>query len=139
SQPRFNAEDDLAGFIGVASDITLHKEAELELRRQVEQRTRELGLSEARFRAVFDTVLEVLVLMEPDGTIVELNRKEAGWRAPNARDAVGRKVWDAPTFELYPEHKPLIKRAVKVAAGGRLFTQEVRMERPSAPTTYLDV
>ena len=57
--------------------------------------------SEARFRAVFDTVLEVLVLMEPDGTVVELNRKEAPWRAENAREAVGRKIWDAPTLRMY--------------------------------------
>ena len=77
--------------------------------------------------------------MEPDGTIVELNRKEAGWRAPNARDGVGRKVWDAPTFELYPEHKPLIKRAVKQAAAGKIFNQEVRLERDGAPTAHLDV
>ena len=88
---------------------------------------------------MFDTVLEVLVLMEPDGTIVELNRKEAGWRAQNARDGVGRKVWDAPTFELYPEHKPLIKRAVKQAAAGAIFNQEVRLERDGTPTAHLDV
>jgi PAS domain S-box-containing protein len=139
SQPRFGADGELIGFIGVATDITLAKEAELELRRQVEEQTAELGLSEARFRAVFDTVLEVLVLMEPDGTIVELNRKEAGWRAKNSRDAVGRKVWDAPTFELYPQHKPLIRRAVKQAASGKIFNQEVRLERDGVPTAHLDV
>ena len=52
---------------------------------------RELALSEARFRAVFDTVLEVLVLMEPDGTIVELNRKEAPWRAAIRARRSGRR------------------------------------------------
>jgi PAS domain S-box-containing protein len=139
SQPRFGPDGELIGFIGAATDITLAKEAELELKRQVEEQTRELALSEARFRAVFDTVLEVLVLMEPDGTVVELNRKQAHWRAANARDAVGMKVWDAPTFEMYPEHKPLIKRAVKAAAAGRMFSEEVRMEREGAPTAHLDV
>src|SRR5438270_7198526 len=64
SQPRFGPDGELIGFIGVGSDITLEKEAELELRRQVDEQTRELALSEARFRSVFDTVLEVLVLME---------------------------------------------------------------------------
>src|SRR5207253_10800665 len=139
SQPRFNADGMLAGFIGVATDITLAKESELELRRRVAEQTRELALSEARFRAVFDTVLEVLVLMHRDGTVVELNRKEAGWRAKNAREAVGKKIWDAPTFELYPEHKELIKRAVKQAASGKIFNQEVRMERDGSPTAHLDV
>src|SRR6185503_18888541 len=112
SSPRFGPDGEHVGFIGAATDITLTKEAELELTDLVERRTRELTLSEARFRAVFDTVLEVLVLMAPDGTIVELNRKEAPWRAHNPREAVGRKIWDAPTLNLYPQHKTLMKKAV---------------------------
>jgi PAS domain S-box-containing protein len=139
SRPRFGADGELVGFIGVGSDVTVAKEAELELRRQVEERTRELSDSEARFRAVFDTVLEVLVLMEPDGTVVELNRKPTPWRARNARDAVGTKIWDAPTLRNYPQHIGLMKRAVKQAAKGDLFNQEVRMEREGAPTAHLDV
>ncbi|HEX8937895.1 MAG TPA: PAS domain S-box protein [Sphingomicrobium sp.] len=139
SQPRFGPDGELVGFIGVGSDITVAKEAELELRRQVEEQTRELALSEARFRSVFDTVLEVLVLMEPDGTVVELNRKQAPWRAENARDAIGRKVWNAPTFEIYPQHKALMKKAVKQAAAGKLFEQEVRLEREGRPAAHLDV
>ncbi|MFL6830295.1 MAG: PAS domain S-box protein [Sphingomicrobium sp.] len=139
SQPRFGADGELVGFIGVASDITLAKEAELELRREVGERTRELVQSEARFRAVFDTVLEVLVLMEPDGTVVEVNRKQAPWRSKNARDAVGRKIWDSPTLAAYPQHHRLMKRAVKQAAAGKLFNEEVRLEREGAATVHLDV
>ena len=139
SSPRFGPDGEHVGFIGAATDITLAKEAELELKSQVAEQTRELALSEARFRAVFDTVLEVLVLMEPDGTVVELNRKEAPWRHKNPHDAVGRKLWDAPTLQMYPQHKALMKKAVKQAAGGKLFVQEVRMEREGAPTAHLDV
>jgi PAS domain S-box-containing protein len=42
SQPRFGPDGELIGFIGVASDISLAKEAELGLKRQVKKRTREL-------------------------------------------------------------------------------------------------
>ena len=139
SSPRFGPDGEHVGFIGAATDITLAKEAELELRRQVEEQTRELAHSEARFRAVFDTVLEVLVLMEPDGTVVELNRKDAPWRANNFRDAHGTKIWEAPTLKMYPQHVELMKRAVKQAASGKLFEEEVRLERTGAPTAYLDV
>ena len=139
SSPRFGPDGEHVGFIGAATDITLAKEAELELRTSVDERTLELALSEARFRAVFDTVLEVLVLMEPDGTIVELNRKQAPWRAANARDAVGKKIWEAPTLLLYPQHVELMKKAVKKAASGKIFEQEVRLEREGASTTHLDV
>jgi PAS domain S-box-containing protein len=105
----------------------------------VEERTHELAESDARFRAIFDAVLEVLCLLTPDGTIIEMNSKEASWRAVNANEAIGRKIWDAPTMEAYPQHKPLIKEAVKKAAKGELFTTQAVMERAGAPTAWLDV
>jgi signal transduction histidine kinase len=52
---------------------------------------------------------------------------------------VGRKIWDAPTLRMYRQHVDLMKRAVKRAAAGELFEEEVRMEREGAPTAYLDV
>jgi PAS domain S-box-containing protein len=138
SQPRFNADGELAGFIGVASDITLAKEAELELRREVEERTAQLAASEARFRAIFDTVLEVIVLLEPDGTIIEMNQTKAAWRDADPRRAIGHKVWDSPTLKNYPQHIALMKQAVARAAAGEPFRTEVRMEREGAPTAHLD-
>src|SRR3569623_1981585 len=139
SQPRFGVERQVVGFSGGASDITVAKEAELELRREVGERTRELALSEARFRAVFDTVLEVLVLMEPDGTVVELNRKEAPWRAASSRQAIGHKLWEGPTFVLYPQHVKLMKRAVRTAAAGKIFSEEIRLERDGTATAHVDI
>ncbi|MEO8547813.1 MAG: PAS domain-containing protein [Sphingomicrobium sp.] len=138
SSPRFGADGELAGFIGAASDITLAKEAELELKAQVEERTAKLTRSEAQFRAIFETVLEVLVLLEPDGTIIELNRKEAVWRDKDPRRALGVKIWEAPTLLAYPQHIPLIKDAVARAARGESFNREVTMEREGVPTAYLD-
>ncbi|MGN6155173.1 MAG: PAS domain-containing protein [Sphingomicrobium sp.] len=139
SSPRFGPDGELVGFIGVATDITVAKEAEIELRRQVKERTAELAEREAQFRAIFDAVLEVLCLLTPDGTIIEMNSKEAPWRAKNANEALGKKIWDAPTLEAYPQHKPLIKEAVKRAARGETFTTQATMERPGVPTAYLDV
>jgi len=139
SSPRFGPDGELVGFIGVATDITLAKEAELALKAQVEERTRALAESEARFRAIFDAVLEVLCLLTPDGTIVEMNSKEAAWRAGNAREAIGGKIWDAPTLQAYPQHKGLLKKAVKVAAGGETFTTQATMERAGSSTAHLDV
>ena len=138
SQPRFGADGELIGFIGVASDITLAKEAELDLKRKVEEQTAELARREAQFRAIFDTVLEVIVLLAPDGTILEMNQTRASWRDPDPRRAIGRKIWESPTLLAYPQHIPLIRKAVKDAAAGTPFRAEVRMERDGSPTAYLD-
>ena len=50
SQPRFGADGALSGFIGAASDITEAKEAELELQRQVAERTAELTQAQEQLR-----------------------------------------------------------------------------------------
>ncbi len=139
SSPRFGPDREPIGFIGVATEITVAKEAELQLKSLVEDRTAALAESEARFRAIFDTVLEVLVLLDPDGTIIEMNRKQAPWRAANAHEGLGRKLWEAPTMQLYPQHAPLLRQGVKTAAKGELFNAQMTMERAGVATAYLDV
>ena len=89
SQPRFGPDGELIGFIGVGTDVTAEKEAERSLTEQVADRTAELTASEARFRAIFDTVMEIVVLLEPDGTVVEVNRTPASWRDRDPRKSIG--------------------------------------------------
>ena len=139
SQPRFGADGDLVGYIGVATDITVRKEAEIELRRLVDERTGELSDSEARFRGVFETVLELLILMKPDGTVIEMNDAEVGWRATNSREVIGRKIWDGPTLKLFSEFREPLKQAIAIAAKGEQFAQQITLERPGMATTHLDV
>jgi PAS domain S-box-containing protein len=139
SSPRFTADGELAGFIGVASDITLAKESELELRRLVEQRTAQLAASEAQFRAVFEAALEVMVLLDPDGTVLAVNNRREVWRHTDPQEAVGKKLWDAPTLSAYPKHIPAMKKGIAAAARGTVFTSEIQLERAGVPTAFLDV
>ncbi|HKP34206.1 MAG TPA: PAS domain-containing protein, partial [Sphingomicrobium sp.] len=139
SQPRFGPDGELVGFIGVGSDITLAKEAELELRRQVEEQTAQLAASEAQFRAVFEAALEVMVLLKPDGTVLAVNNRREAWRHADPTEAIGTKLWEAPTMRAFPEHVPLLKRGIAAAARGKVFTTEVKMEREAMTTAYLDV
>jgi len=139
SSPRFGPDGELAGFIGAATDITVVKEAELDLRRQVDERTAELARREAQFRAVFEAALEVMVLLEPDGTVLAVNNRREIWRHPHPDDAIGKKLWDSPTMRAYPQHIQVMKKGIARAARGHLFTTEVRMERDGLPTAILDV
>ena len=139
SQPRFGPDGELIGFIGVGTDVTAEKEAESNLKEQVADRTAELSASEARFRAIFDTVMEIVVLLKPDGTVIEVNKTPASWRDNDPRKAIGLPLWEAPTVKNYPQHVEAIKRGVELAAGGDVFRSEVRMEREGVPTSVLDV
>jgi PAS domain S-box-containing protein len=129
----------LVGFIGVGSDITLAKEAELELRRQVDEQTAQLVASEAQFRAVFEAALEIMVLLHPDGTVIAVNNRREAWRHHDPAEAIGQRIWHAPTMRSYPEHVALMKKAVATAAEGLVFTTEAKLEGEGLPTAYLDV
>ncbi|HEX6604212.1 MAG TPA: response regulator, partial [Sphingomicrobium sp.] len=107
--------------------------------RQVDERTRQLAASEAQFRAVFEAALEVMVLLEPDGTVLAVNNRRELWRHPHPEEAIGMKIWDAPTLSQYPQHKAVMKKGIAAAARGKVFTTEVKMERPGIPTAHLDV
>jgi len=50
SQPRFGPDGELSGFIGAASDITEAKQAEIELQREVADRTEELVQAQDQLR-----------------------------------------------------------------------------------------
>jgi PAS domain S-box-containing protein len=139
SQPRFGPDGELIGFIGVATDITLAKEAEIELRREVEERTGALAASEAQFRAVFEAALEVMVLLKPDGTVLAVNNRREAWRHEQPAEAIGKKLWDAPTMAAYPHHIQMMKWGIAKAARGEVFSTEVKMERDGIPTSYLDM
>ena len=139
SSPRFGPDGELAGFIGAATDITVAKQAELDLKRQVEERTAELARREAQFRAVFEAALEVMVLLEPDGTVLAVNNRRESWRDQSPDNALGKKLWDAPTMRNYPQHQAVMKAGIAKAAKGEIFTTEVRMEREGTPTAFLDV
>ena len=142
SAPRLGTDGALIGFIGAASDVTIAKEGEIELRRLVAERTRALGESERRFRAIFDSVMEVMVLLDPDGTVVEVNRTQTGWRSGNPYDAIGRPLWEAPTMRVYPGHEATIRAAVDMVAGGGIFAEEIHLEGDAAtgvPSAVLEV
>ena len=142
SSPRMSSDGELMGFIGAASDVTLAKESELQLRREVEERTRALTESEARFRAIFDSVMEVMVLLNPDGTVIEVNRTTTPWRHSSPELAIGRPLWEAPTLAAYPGQEPLIRKAIAAAAKGATFADEIRLDGDptrGVPSAYLEV
>jgi PAS domain S-box-containing protein len=71
--------------------------------------------------------------------VLAVNNRHETWRAPDPQQAVGHKIWDAPTMAAYPQHVALMKQAVAAAARGEVFTTEAKLERDGAPTAFLDV
>jgi PAS domain S-box-containing protein len=96
--------------IGTHTDITEAK------------RTQEaLEQSESRIRAAFSQSYSFLVLLQPDGTIIEANR--ASLEAAGATDAsqvIGRKFWE-PWWSPLPDEVATLKNLIeKVRTGERV-------------------
>ena len=87
-----------------------------DIRRQVEEQTAKLAVNEAQFRAVFEAALEVMVLLKPDGTVLAVNNRREAWRHEDPTEALGQKLWDAPTMRAYPQHVGVMKKGIAVAA-----------------------
>ncbi|MEO7504523.1 MAG: PAS domain-containing protein [Sphingomicrobium sp.] len=139
SQPRRDADGRTIGFIGVGSDITEAKEAELELRRLVEERTAELSASEARFRAIFDSVSTVIVLLQTDGTVIDVNHAAVPWRDGDQHDLIGKRLWDSPTLDNLPDDRSALQAMVAAAARGEQVERSIDIERPGGASFHLEI
>ena len=88
---------------------------------------------------MFEAALEVMVLLEPDGTVIAVNNRREVWR----HDDPARSDWaedvGCADDAAYPQHIALMKRALPRRRRGEIFTTEVKMEREGVPTAYLDV
>ena len=138
SQPRFGPDGELVGFIGAATDVTIAKQGEIELKEQVGERTRKLVESESRVRAIFETVQEIIVLMDADGTIIEMNRVSAPWRAEDPTRAIGGYIWESPTLKAHPHHIDAIKQGVAAAALGETVRGQYEMQGRDGSTHTLE-
>lgn len=92
SQPRWDPAGRHIGFIGVAHDVTVAKEAEYELRRlnetleqRIKERTSQLQSSEAQMRAIFETSNQYQCLLDLQGNVLYANTTRLRAFAPGQK------------------------------------------------------
>lgn len=88
-----------------------------------QQAERSLLEAERRFRAVFNQTFQLSFLLNPDGSIIELN-ETASQLNPNAKDLPGKYFWQGDFWLNKEQNIDRLKDAVQRAAQG----QTVRLE-----------
>ena len=134
SQPRWDPTGKHIGFIGVAHDITVAKEAELELRnlnetleQRIAERTSQLQSNEAQMRAIFETSNQYQGLLDLQGNVLYANATSlAGIRA-SIWDVSGKPYWDSPWFAATEGMREIVKEAFAAVLRGESVRREMQL------------
>lgn len=79
--------------------------------------------SEKRLRAAFSQTCSVLLLLRPDGTVVEANRAALEGMGFTRDQVIGRKCWE-PWWSALPDEVATLKASVGRAAQGEVVREE---------------
>jgi PAS domain S-box-containing protein len=81
-----------------------------------------------RFEAVFNNSYTLAGLLEPDGTILEVNDTTLSFSGLERDDVVGKCLWDIPWVQSNDEVQATIREAIEQACNGNLFRDEIRVQ-----------
>lgn len=111
------AEDPvLGGHVIYARDITERKQREQRLRR-----------GRRRFHAIFNGQNLLVALLDPDGTIQEVNDTALSYIEEDATALRGDEIWNTPWFAFDKEVQRAIRECINRAAGGESLESEIRI------------
>ncbi len=112
-KPVRNEKGDVVLLVPEGRDITDRKMAENALRE-----------SEWIFRAVFDQNFQLMGLLSPDGTIINVNRTALRLSGVRESDVKGKPFWETPWWAHSKELQDQVHEAVKKGARGEIVSFE---------------
>ncbi|MEG4916638.1 PAS domain S-box protein [Microcoleus sp. B7-D4] len=105
--------DEPMGFATVTRDISDRKRAEEMVRDR-----------ERLFRAIFDQSFQLVGLLKPDGTVLEVNQTALAVAGMEREDFVGTQFVDNLWWQISPEAKQKVQAALTKAAAGEVVRYE---------------
>ncbi len=94
--------------------------------------------SERRFRAIFDQSYQFIGLMEPDGTLIEVNQTALQFGGLTLADVVGKPFWEAYWWQISPATQKRLRAAIQRAAGGELVHYDVEVQGAGGRVITID-
>ena len=137
SQPRWDPTGRHIGFIGVAHDITVAKQAEIELRQlnetleeRIAERTAELESNEARLRAILETSNQYQGLVNLSGELLYANTTVLDAIKASPADVIGKPLWQTPWFSTTDGMSARVREAFDTVLKGEAVRLEMRLRLP---------
>lgn len=129
---------EIIGYVGTITDISDRKEIESKLEQRVLERTVQLQASEVRFRAIFNQTFQFISLLEPDGTIIEINQTALDFGGVSLADCVGKPLWETAWWRISTQTQEQLKQAIAQAASGSFIRYEVDVQGANGQVITLD-
>lgn len=93
--------------------------------------------SALQFRTIFDQTLEFMGLLNPDGSVVDVNQPALDFRGLKLADVVGQSLWDTPWLDISDQARHEARQAIAAAASGGLARREMTINgRDGAKRTF---
>lgn len=145
SQPRWDPSRKHIGFIGVAHDITVAKQAEIDLRMVndrletlVAERTEQLRNRESQLLAILETTNQYQGLLDLEGRLLYANATALAAAKIRLEDVVARPFSTSPWFRETSGASEAIERGIRDAISGAAFRTSLELQLPSG-RRYLDI
>jgi PAS domain S-box-containing protein len=127
-------------------DKVLERTAELtraneQLKNEIKSRAHlqdALAESERKFRAIFNQTFQVIGLIEPEGTVLEINQTALDYFQFNYQDSLGKPLWDLQRDNATADNRKTLKEAVTQAAKGQLVRFELQLGFSRGNTRTMD-
>lgn len=102
--PLRNPNGEIIGILGAFQDITE--------RQQVDQLIRE---REHKFRAIFNSTFECILLLSPEGNVLDANRTALKFGGLQLSQVRGQRVWETPWFSPLPASQKILRKGIECA------------------------
>lgn len=126
-KPVKDEKGDVVLLVPEGRDITDRKMAENALR-----------ASEWIFRAVFDQNFQLMGLLSPDGTIINVNRTALRLSGVRESDVKGKLFWETPWWAHSKELQEQVREAVKKGARGEIVSFEATHPAVDGTLHYIE-
>lgn len=106
-EPTFDKAGNVVHVVGFTREITERKQREQELQR-----------TERRFEAMFNDPNILVGLLDPDGTVYDINQTALSYINAELDDITGTPLWQTPWFTGDPEIQREVRECIHRAADG---------------------